>query len=231
MKHLLSRQGVGIALLVATMVVGVLWGSAITERGVERAVRENSTAAGLLSRLQVEGEKMRRYEKEMFIYVSDAAKRKGYMGEFDASYDRLLAQLDTMLLPSSPYFNDEERKSILAWKQGAVFYAGEMSALASRASAMDVAALGAEQRASLTVQFNEGIKAGKDRFRELLGGTDKMRTAKEHAAQQIAQEIHGTFQSLRLGVVVIGLLVIGAVLVALRAPGASRGRETALEAR
>lgn len=230
MTNLFSKSGVGIAVLVAVMVAGVLWGSAVTERGVERAVRENFVAAGMLSKLQVEGEKMRRYEKEAFIYVSDAAKRKGYMKEFDGAYGRLLGHLDTMLLPSGPYFSDDERKEVLGWKEAAVFYAGEMNALAARADSADGAALPAEQRAVLTVQFNEGIKAGKDRFRVLLGGTDKMRTAKEEAAQQIAGEINATFQRLRFGVVVGGLLVIGMVLTTLRAPGAQRGRVATFKA-
>lgn len=230
MTNLFSKAGIGIALLVAAMVGGVLWGSAATERGVERAVRQNFVAAGMLSKLQVEGEKMRRYEKEAFIYVSDAARRKGYMKEFDGAYGKLLVHLDNMLLPSSPYFNDDERKEVLAWKEAAVFYAGEMSALATRADSLDGASMAAEQRAGLTVQFNEGIKAGKDRFRALLGGTEKMRTAKEEAAQQIAAEINATFQRLRLGVIVGGLLVIGLILTTLRAPGAPRERGAALKA-
>lgn len=230
MKNLFSKAGIGIALLVAAMVGGVLWGSAATERGVERAVRENFTAAGMLSKLQVEGEKMRRYEKEAFIYVADAAKRKGYMKEFDGAYTKLLTQLDTMLLPSSPYFGDDERKEVLAWKEAAVFYAGQMSALASRADLTDASTLPAEQRAGLTVQFNEGIKAGKERFRVLLGGTEKMRIAKEEAAQQIAGEINATFQRLRLGVIIGGLVVIAFILAALRAPAARGGRAVALKA-
>ena len=132
MKHLLSRQGVGIALLVATMVVGVLWGSAITERGVERAVRENSTAAGLLSRLQVEGEKMRRYEKEMFIYVAVPDKRNGYVKEFDTAYTRLLGLSNDMLAPSSKAFTNAERGEIAKWKLAATFYGAEFNKLAQR---------------------------------------------------------------------------------------------------
>lgn len=230
MTNLFSKSGLGIAVLVGAMVGGVLWGSAATERGVERAVRQNFVAAGMLSKLQVDGEKMRRYEKEAFIYVSDTARRQGYMKEFDGAYGRLLKQLDEMLLPSGPYFNDEERKQVLAWKEAAVFYAGEMSALGARAESINAATLTAEQRAGLTVQFNEGIKAGKDRFRLLLGGTEKMRSAKEEGAQQIAVEINATFQRLRVGVIVGGLAVIGLILVALRAPSAPRARAVAFKA-
>jgi hypothetical protein len=216
MSHLFNKAAVGISLLVALLLAAVLWGSSVTEAGVERAVRQNFVAAGMLSRLQVEGEKLRRYEKEMFIYVSDAGKRNGYVKEHDAAYTKMLGLLDTMLLPSGTYFTDEERKQILDWKAAAVFYSNEMAALARRAEALQTQAMTPEQRIGLTVQFNDAIKAGKDRFRELLVGTDKMRTAKEEAAQQIAVDIDATFQRLRIGVLIGGLLVIGLILAALR---------------
>lgn len=221
MKTFLSRYGLGIAILVATMVAGVLWGCALTQHGVERAVRQNFVAAGLLSRLQVEGEKMRRYEKEMFIYVADGGKRAGYVKEFDAAYTRMLTLLDTMLLPSGTVFTEEERQQILTWKQSAVFYAGEFAGLSRKAQAIQTQAMTMEQRVGLTLEYNEAIKAGKDRFRELLGGTDKMRTAKEEAAQQIATEIDATFMRLRTGVLLGGLLVVGLVLLALRGVAAA----------
>ena len=216
LKNLLSKSGVGIALLVAALVAGVLWGSAQTQSGVERAVRHNFVAAGMLSKLQVEGEKMRRYEKEMFIYVADAPRRNGYMKEHDAAYTRMLALLGGMLLPSSPYFNDAERRQILGWKEAAVFYAGEMALLARKAEGSSTLALTPEQRVGLTVQYNDAIRAGKDRFRELLGGTDKLRLAKEESAQQIAADIEATFLKLRTGVLVGGLALVAAVLLALR---------------
>jgi hypothetical protein len=231
MKQVLSKSGVAVSLLVAALVAGVLWGTSDTERGVERAVRENFVAAGQLSKLQVEGEKLRRYEKEMFIYVADTGKRKGYMKEFDNSYGKMLVLLDSMLLPSGPYFSDEERKQILEWKQAAVFYAGEMTSLAARADASDASTLTSEQRIGLTLQYNEGIKAGKDRFRSLLGGTEKMRLEKEDGAQKIAVEINSTFRTLRIGVLIGGLLLIGLVLSVLRGKKPAGEIKAALNAR
>jgi hypothetical protein len=211
-----QRSTFAAVLLVALMVAGVLWGSAATQSGVERAVRQNFVSAGLLSQLQVEGEKMRRYEKEMFIYVADSAKRNGYVKEFETAYTKMLGQLDAMLRPSSPYFNDTERAEVMRWKQAALFYAGEFNGLSVKAGSLQVATLNADQRAALTVEYNNAIKAGKDRFRDLLGGTEKMRLAKEEAAQQIAAEIDSTFLRLRYGVLAGGLIVIALMLLMLR---------------
>jgi hypothetical protein len=179
-------------------------------------VRENFVAAGLLAGVQIEGEKLRRYEKEMFIYVTNAGKRGGYVKEFDGAYTKLLNLLDTTLMPSGKVFSDEERTQILGWKNAAVFYANEFNSLGRKADIEFQQASTAEQRAAATVEYNNAIKAGKDRFRELLAGADKMRAAKEQSAQEIASDIDAVFSSLRTGVVLGGMLLIGMVLVTLR---------------
>jgi hypothetical protein len=203
-------------ILVVAMVMGVMWGTWRTELGVERAVRQNFVAAGLLSQLQVEGEKMRRYEKEMFIYVANNERRANYVKEFDGAYTKLLNQLDTMLAPSGTAFTDDERKQILAWKEAALFYTAQFAGLARRAEGQTLASMTPEQRLGLTLEYNDGIKAGKDRFRELLGGTEKMRAAKEAAAQNIAGEIDSTFQRLRVGVMLAGGVVVALLLLMTR---------------
>jgi hypothetical protein len=216
MNAYLNRAAIGISLLVAGLIGGVLWGSAATQSGVEQAIRRNFTAAELLSRLQVEGEKMRRFEKEMFIYVANNEKREGYVKEFDGAYNSMLSLLDTVLAPSGVAFNDAERKEALAWKEAALFYTGQFHGLAIKAQALQLSALNNEQRAALTTDYNEAIKAGKDRFRVLLKGTEALRKDKEAAAQRIASDIDGTFTRLRVGVLVTGLLVIGLILATLR---------------
>lgn len=217
-KNVFSVQGIGIAVLLALLLAGILSGTASSEQRVEQAVRQNFVAAGLLSNLQLQGEKMRRYEKEMFIYVAVADKRAGYVKEFDEAYTKLLAQSDRMLAPSGKAFSDEERKQIAAWKNAAIFYTGEFTRLARQADGAQaqLSSLSPEQRGTLTVEYNNAIKEGKDRFRELLSGAEKMRVAKEAQSQEIAGELDAIFRNLRLGVLLGGLFVIGCVLLALR---------------
>lgn len=216
MNRFLTGASIGIAVLVALLVTGFLWGTAITEQGVEQAIRRNFTAAGKLSQLQVAGEKMRRFEKEMFIYVAMPDKRAGYVKEFDAAYSRLLELMDEALAPSGTAFTDAERRDLLRWKEAASFYAGEFNGLARRAADLSTGSMTAEQRAALTIDFNDRIKAGKDRFRDLLNGTEKLREAKEARAQQIAAELQPIFSRLRMGTLVGGLALVGAVLMILR---------------
>ncbi len=228
-KNFFSAQGVGISVLLAVLLGGILSATSASELRVEHAVRENFVAAGLLSNLQLQGEKMRRYEKEMFIYAAVADKRAGYVKEYNEAYTKLLALTDRMLAPSGTAFSDEERKQIAAWKNAANFYASEFTRLASRADAAQaqLATLPPEQRGALTVEYNEAIKAGKDRFRELLNGSDKMRAAKEAESQTIAGELHAIFSNLRMGVLFGGLFVVGCVLFALRRKDVPRSRQRA----
>lgn len=216
MNRFLTGASVGIAVLVALLVSGFLWGTALTEQGVEQAIRRNFTAAGKLAQVQVAGEKMRRFEKEMFIYVALPEQRAGYAKEFDATYTRLLDLLDDVLAPSSAAFDDAERAEALRWKLAANFYASEFNNLVRRSGELSLASLSPEQRAALTVEFNNGIKAGKDRFRELLNGSEKMRQAKEARSQQIAGELQSIFTRLRLGTLIGGLLLVAVVLMTMR---------------
>lgn len=152
MKGFLNKEGLSVAVLVIALVLGVIWGTGHTENGVERAVRQNFVAAGLLSRLQVEAEKLRRYEKEMFIYVANPERRANYVKEFDASYTKMLPLLDTMLAPSGTAFTEEERKQIMEWKNAAIFYSGEFYGLGRKAEGVSLAQLSNDQRLGLTTE-------------------------------------------------------------------------------
>jgi hypothetical protein len=203
--------------LIAAMVVGTLWGVAATESRVDQTTGQNVVAASLLSRLQVEGERLRRYEKELFIYVAVPDKRDGYAKEFEGAYTRLLGLGNDMLAPSGTAFNDAERAEILKWMQAANFYGGEFTKLVRRAQDVNASTLSAEQRLGLTVSYNDDIKAGKDRFRELLTGADAMRQAKEKGSLTLGTEMRTIFTQLRIGVLVGGLLALAFAVATMRA--------------
>lgn len=202
--------------LIAAMVVGTLWGVSATENRVDQAAGQNIVAASMLSRLQVEGERLRRYEKELFIYVAIADKRDNYAKEFDGAYTRLLNLGNEMMAPSGKAFNDEERAEILKWMQAAAFYGAEFTKLVRRAQDMNASTLTNEQRLGLTVAYNDDIKSGKDRFRELLTGADAMRLAKEKRSLTLGAEMRTIFTQLRIGVLVGGLLALAVAVASIR---------------
>src|SRR5438876_11254774 len=111
---------------------------------------------------------MRRFEKEMFIYVANEKKREGYVAEHSESYEKLLVDLDTALAPSGHAFTDAERADMTNWKDAATFYVGEFDRLANKARQMHLVGVSASEAGRLSVEFNEQIKTGKDRFATLL---------------------------------------------------------------
>lgn len=211
MKRFLSGRFIGAMALMAVLVGGVAAGLSMAQQKVEQAIRQNFTAAGLLSRIQVQGEKMRRYEKEMFIYAAVPASRSKYVKEFDEAHTKLLALLTEAAMPGNKAFGDDERLEIKAWTEATAYYTGEFLKIAGTADAIAVSALSVDDRAALTVRFNNDIKQGKDRFAALLNGTAKMREAKEQASLGINTEIDKVFDKLLHAVMGFALLVVAGV--------------------
>lgn len=191
--------------------LGVLYMISSVQTQVERSVQGNFVAAGILARVQLQGERMRRYEKEMFIYITDTEKRNAYAKEWDVAARDLLVEIDTALLPSGRSFNEDERKEIDNWKLATNFYIGQFEKLVASARRLDEPKGATPLELNTALDFNKAIGPGKDRFRELLKGADAMRAAKEKASLQIAQSIATQFSMLlfsTLALAAIGLLIV-----------------------
>jgi len=219
MSNRFTAPAVTGAIAVLLCAAGVLYILSVVQQQVEQSVRRNFLAAGVLSHVQLQGERLRRYEKEMFIYVAEPAKRLEYVKEFDTAAREMLTELDSALLPSSRSFDDAERQQIARWKAAALFYIGEFERLAERAQQLDMPGRAPSELVT-TIDFNKAIGPGKDRFRELLKGAQTMRVAKEQASMQIATRMDRQFFALLTGTIVLAVL---GLLVVLAWPRVARG--------
>lgn len=217
-KRLLQARFVAAVALMAGIVAVVAAAHRSAETKIEQAVRSNFVAAGLLSRVQIEAERMRRFEKEMFIYAAAGDNRAKYVKEFDEAHRRLLALMNEAAAPSHKGFSDEERIEMLKWLEATAFYSHEFRRIAVQ---LDNGSLGAagDAKGELTLTANKLIGAGKDRFRTLLDGTARMREAKERSSLAIHDEIRAIFRNL-LGVLagIAMLAVVGVAVYVLRRP-------------
>jgi len=204
----------GVTLSIMLAVIAGAFSAALmhTQARVETIVAENLTATSMLSDLQVEAEKIRRYEKETFIYVAEPETRQKYQQEHEASAKRLFTTLDSMLAQSNKAFNEKERQQIGDWKAAAEFYVGEFALLMQKASSLDNQNLTPSQQGTQTVQYNDGIKAGKDRFKLLVDRSNALRNEKEAAALGILSNISDLFRSLIVGIVLLVAFAAGLVL-------------------
>lgn len=208
MKRFLTPSAVAIALLMAFFVAVVSMANQRVERNIEQAVRHNFAAAGLLSKLQVQAERMRRYEKEMFIYAAVADKRAKYVKDFDEAYTKLLDLQNQALASQHKGFTDADRAEVTKWAEATSFYTNEFRRTATTAELAT-----AEQKAELTIKLNNDIGAGKDRFRLVLDGATAMREAKEKASLEIHGDIQQSFDRLNWIVLAMGLLATAIAVV------------------
>jgi hypothetical protein len=191
MKRFLTPLALATTCVMTALVVTVSTANQSVKNDVEQAVRYNFSAAGLLAKLQVQAERMRRYEKEMFIYAAVPDKRAKYAKDFDDAYTKLLDLQNQALASQHRGFSDADREAVKKWAAASSFYANEFRKVSTSA---ETAA--PETKNELTLKLNNEIGPGKDRFREVLDGAAAMREAKEKASMEIGTAIGNSFQQL-----------------------------------
>lgn len=224
-RRLFSPAAIANIALAVALVLLTSWSIASAQRQFNDSVKNDFSAAALLAKVRLHGERMRRYEKEFFIYVTNGTKRESYAKEHADAYKKLLEDLDTALMPSSRAFTDAEREELMRWKHAAIFYVGEFNRLVTDARNLPADAASAADAGRLSVEYNERIKAGKDRFASLLSGAGTMRLEKERRSQEAASAVDRTFSRLVwmvMGVVGAGGIVVQLVLGRRRAEPAKR---------
>ena len=236
-----NRLRTGLALIVAFFVLQaalVWWVQDGIRRDVVDAAKSNTLASAELSQLAVLAQQIRRYEKEYFVYVGNADGRAKYEKEWSGAATKIAASLETISKPSSP-FDAAERSKASDWRQASEFYGAEMrkvfAAATERAAqtALDDTAAGAAPKATAAVtatatapvtmltpiQANDMIKAGKDRFSDvLIKGVAAMADQKSKATLALGDVADKGFSTLLLGVlatVALGVLIALGLLVLL----------------
>ena len=209
-KHM--KTWVIVVLLAAVCAASVLALLGKGKRLVESQIRGDLVAGALLTRIQLTGERMRRFEKEMFIYVTVPARRLAYQKEFDDAFQAMLVDLDTALAPSGTAFNDQERAEILRWKEAAMTYATAFNRLEIAAVLLDRPESASSATLRTTQDFNRAIEDGKNAFRVLLGGTEQMRTRRKADASAIATEVERGLTGITLSAAAL-CGVVGALMV------------------
>jgi methyl-accepting chemotaxis protein len=204
--------GVGAVVLFVLLQSAAMWwyGNRVGNQ-VKTAINQNFAAASLLSDVIIEAQKMRRFEKEMFIYAAVKEKREGYVKEWEGAQRTMM---DTLINGAADarkgLFNATETQEMKTWMDAAQFYEREFRKTVDTARSLE-----ATPPASLTIDLNTAIGPGKDRFRTLLGGAQKMREAKEKSSKDISGEIESAFRVQSIVALVLTLLglTVGALMV------------------
>lgn len=220
------RTGLSILLgfIVVTFLLGQYLDRSIQSR-VDAAVTKNFAASELLAELGVGGQQIRRYEKEFFIYVNDDAGRAKYRKEWQGTYDKLQNNLTAMIANKDKIFSTADISALQSWNVALDFYGTEFTRIMARADAAQIVvappveepkagakpvAVVAPDFANATKLANDMIGPGKDRFRELLDGTEKMRKAKIAESKVSVTDIRTLFTNNTM--ITLGLFIFGAIV-------------------
>lgn len=120
----------------------------------------SSQLAGLSSASQ----KIRRFEKEFFIYVNNPEKRKKYAVEFNEANEEIRQFLEQLISIYPTYQYDTSSIALAEWAAARKYYADGFNALVERVQNGEI---------SNVIDANSAIQDYKNRFRVVLAGTDK----------------------------------------------------------
>lgn len=149
---------------------------------VDDAIHNKFDASLFISQLTIEGQKLRRYEKEYFIYVSDFTKRTKYYDEWSTAKDRLVEMLAAQ--KAHPSWSTGELDKLTEWENSLSDYASgfeQVHKLVNQGSLLD------------TVEANLAISDAKNRFSVFLTGTEEYRNTKFEEAKLAVLSIEKNF--------------------------------------
>jgi len=156
-----TRLLVSFLLLTVLIVLQFVFSSYVAQQQdalVRQMVHEHEIS-NRLSGLALAAQKIRRYEKEYFIYVADEARRSHYFSEFQSARSEIDSYLRALRMIYSVAANEVERQRVGAWQDAADFYADQFDNIHR-----DV------NTGKITTPFaaNAAIAEGKNRFRQVL---------------------------------------------------------------
>jgi HAMP domain-containing protein len=147
----------------------------LTER-LSTGVR-NTAEIGFIS---TELQKLRRFEKEYFIYVGSPEKRRGYDADVRRAISTIAENLTRMGLNREHRYTAAESEAFKAWERDLGFYSSEFVNIVNQVETGTIVT---------TSAANAAIGPGKDRLKSMLDGTAKDGAERQKAAIENARAL------------------------------------------
>jgi HAMP domain-containing protein len=181
-------------------------------RLTEEAIDKDFNGSVAIASLAVEGQKIRRFEKEYFIYIGDTKNAKKYETEWKDTFKKIRSQLTDLIADHERIWTDQEKAEFGKWEVAADAYRKGFLAIVDGVSSGAI---------NNTLVANAAIQEGKDAFRVLLDGTAKIGATKlKHArdAEKMIVSANNTLERVLL-ISVVGSLIF-CLGLAIVVPGA-----------
>lgn len=114
-----------------------------------------------IAHIAIEGQKLRRFEKEFFIYVTNEERRNKYIGEWTESFDKLGLMLDEIQTSGDDAWSAQDKSLVGDWRRSYERYGDEFKQVIASVQSGEI---------TTTEDANTAIKVGKNAFRVLLNG-------------------------------------------------------------
>lgn len=175
-----SRLTLIIALLLGTLV----FQAAVTLyfRGVNDGLTSRLSSAikntAEIGAVSTEVQKMRRFEKEYFIYVNSPEKRRGYDADVRKASLVIDEHLTRMAANREKRYTAAEAERFAGWERDLAFYTAEFIAIVQKVENGELAT---------TAAANAAIGPGKDRLKKLIDGSAQDGAERQAASIQDAR--------------------------------------------
>lgn len=171
---------------------------------IARVVDKDFNGSLIISQLAIEAQKIRRYEKEYFIYIDNIERRAKYEREWTDTYVRLRSLLDGLLQNRDNLWSDVEQQEFVTWEASLTTYGNGFLNVVKQAK---------DDAYASPVEANAAIKDAKNAFRVFLDGTTASGAKKLAVAQKAATEVKSNSDLLTFSVMGIGLAGILVVIL------------------
>lgn len=181
---------------------------------VDLAIEKNYHALADINELISNMQKLRRYEKEYFIYIGDTVKKGKYAHQWKTTFDEARAHLADMIRNPETVYKGDDVLRFSDWKDALQFYGTEFKQILDSYKIIHRSKNTVSPEAeSPSIQANARIHAGKSRLGEALQDAARMSRAKTNDSLGVVAEVENSFQtvktiSLALTVAAIVLAVI-----------------------
>lgn len=187
---------------------------------VSEAIEKNYQALTGINALSNNMQKLRRYEKEYFIYIEDVVKKGQYARQWHTTFAQAQMQLSRMIENVGNIYQAEDLIRFSAWSDALQFYGAAFNAILERYKMPVLQHASEPQSESTSIQANTQIHAGKSRLGKALEDAAKMGKTKTQRSLAVAGEVKHSFQQVKmLSLALTAAAIILALLLIFIVPG------------
>jgi len=209
MSSIKSLLRIGFIILLSFIIIQasvLFWMMNENSQQIHKAISGDFSSSILISRMAIEANKLRRYEKEFFIYVGDQKKMDKYENEWQESYDSLEVMINQALNEKTGQWSLEELQEVEEWLVSLKGYGHGFQLVVNSVR---------DGKLKDTLAANAAIKNAKKRLKKLLTGTSSGSELRYIRATETARTIEKNNNVLTIILMLTSLAGIIIVLVLL----------------